>query len=161
MRTHIAEAKAAGLTGFLVSWKHTDFLDTRLDQLVRIAREQDFSLGIVYQGLDFHRRPLPAYQIAADLQLFVTRYGHDPVFGFFNDPVVIITGTEQFSVEDLDEITGPVRDELHVLASAKNTIEYERTASWVDGNAYYWSSGDPVHPSFPVSYTHLTLPTKA
>lgn len=148
MRVHVRQAKAAGLSGFLVSWKHTDFLDPRLDQLVEIARQQDFALGIVYQGLDFARNPQPAYQVSADLRYFAARYARDPVFGLLGQPVVVVTGTERYSLEEMSEITGGVRDELHVLASAKNVEEYERTAALVDGDAYYWSSGDPARSGY-------------
>lgn len=142
-RQHVRLAASAGLAGFLVSWKHTDFLDPRLDQLVEIARQQDFKLGIVYQGLDFAREPLPVAQVASDLRYFVDRYADDPVFDLFGEPIVIITGTERYSVTQLREIVEPVRPWVTILASAKNVEDYERVAALVDGDAYYWSSGDP------------------
>jgi Glycosyl hydrolase family 99 len=148
MRRHVAMAKSAGLTGFLVSWKHTDVLDPRLDQLVETARAQDFKLGVVYQGLDFQRNPLPAAQVALDLRYFAERYAADPVFGLFRKPVVVITGTERFTADELAGIIGPVRSRLHVLASAKNVEDYRRVAAQVDGDAYYWSSADPGRPAF-------------
>lgn len=148
MRRHIEMARSAGIDGFLVSWKHTAFLDPRLDQLVEQSRAAGFRLGIVYQGLDFHRRPLPVETIAEDLRWFADRYADDPVFDLFGAPVVVLTGTEQFSAEDLHTITDPVRGRLKVLASAKNVEDYERTAAAVDGNAYYWSSADPAQESF-------------
>lgn len=148
MRQHIELAQSAGIDGFLVSWKHTAFLDPRLEQLVERARAARFRLGIVYQGLDFHRRPLPVDTIAADLRWFADRYADEEVFDLFGGPVVVLTGTEQFSAEDLHTITDPVRGRLKVLASAKNVEDYERTAAAVDGNAYYWSSADPAQESF-------------
>ena len=59
MRQHIKWAKAAGIDGFLVSWKSTTTLDNRLEKLTRIANEEDFKLGIVYQALDFERGAAP------------------------------------------------------------------------------------------------------
>jgi hypothetical protein len=148
MRRHIEMAATAGISGFLVSWKHTDFLDPKLDKLVELARERQFKLGIVYEGLNYARKPLPAAQVASDLRYFADRYATDPVFDLFGKPAVIITGTDQYTVDELREIIDPVRSRLQVLASAKNTPEYQRSAPLVDGDAYYWSSGDPAEPSF-------------
>ena len=148
MRRHVAMAKAAGISGFLVSWKHADHLDPRLQALVSVAREEGFRLGIVYQGLDFARNPLPVARVAADLRFFADRYASEPVFDIFGKPLVVITGTEKFSVSDLETATGPVRDRLLVLGSAKNTQEHQRTARALDGEAYYWSSGDATAAGF-------------
>jgi hypothetical protein len=148
MRRHIAMAKAAGITGFLVSWKHAEHLDSRLQTLISVAREEGFRLGIVYQGLDFARNPLPVARVATDLRFFADRYASEPVFDIFGEPLMVITGTEKFSVSDLETAAGPVRDRLLVLGSAKNTQEHERTARALDGEAYYWSSGDATAPGF-------------
>ena len=39
MRQHVQWAKAAGISGFIVSWKSTDVLNRRLDQLAQVAEE--------------------------------------------------------------------------------------------------------------------------
>ena len=70
MRQHVRWAKSAGIDGFIVSWKHTPVLDERLTALVDVAEEEHFSLAIIYQGLDFHRNPLPATEIGAGLHWF-------------------------------------------------------------------------------------------
>ena len=59
MRQHVRWAQSVGITGFLVSWKSTPTLDERLTRLSRVADAAHFRLGIVYEGLDFQRRPLP------------------------------------------------------------------------------------------------------
>ena len=143
MRQHIAWAKAAGIEGFIVSWKNTTVLDKRLDSLVRIAREQDFKLVIIYQGLDFSREPLPVPQIAEDLDFFLSRYADDPVFDLFGRPLVIWSGTWRFSATDIAGVSGPRRDRLLLLASEKSVDGFARLARHVDGNAYYWSSVNP------------------
>ena len=102
----------------------------------------------MYQGLDVHRNPLPSARIAEDLRWFADTYAHDPAFGLFGRPVVVITGTDRFGVEELERVVEPVRDRLTVLASAKEVEEYRRTAPALDGDAYYWSSGDPAAPGF-------------
>ncbi|HUV40016.1 MAG TPA: hypothetical protein VMY39_10400, partial [Planctomycetota bacterium] len=93
MRKHIEMAKSVGIDGFLVSWKNTPELNARLATLTRVARKEQFHLGIVYQGLDFSRQPLPNAQVRLDLQLFADDYAKDPVYKIFRQPVVIWTGS--------------------------------------------------------------------
>jgi Glycosyl hydrolase family 71 len=143
MRTHVQWAKAAGIDGFIVSWKSTEPLNRRLEQLMRVAREQDFKLAIIYQGLDFSRRPLPVERVATDLDLFVKRYAGDPVFELFHRPLVIWSGTWEFSAADIGAVTRRLRPELLVLGSEKSAKGYQRIAGLVDGDAYYWSSVNP------------------
>jgi len=148
MRQHVRMAKAAGIDGFLVSWKHLPNLDQRLEQLVRVARDANFKLSIVYQGLDFHRDPLEADLVAQDLQWFADQYSGNPVFGMFGQPVVVWTGTGEFTTGEVQSVIEPVQDRLAVLGSAKNVEDYLRVAPYVRGNAYYWSSVDPDKDSF-------------
>ena len=143
LERHVAMAQAAGLDGFLVSWKGEGHLSNRLSQLVRIADRTGFKLGIVYQGLDFDRNPLPVSRVAADLQSFADTYADDNAFDAFGQPVVVITGTERYTLAELRRATAGVRDRLRILASAKSVEEYRRTASVMEGDAYYWSSADP------------------
>ncbi len=144
MRQHIRWAKQAGIDGFLVSWKSTPLLDQRLAQLRAVAAQEHFKLGIVYQGLDFHRNPLPVDTVEHDLEHFAATYGKDPVFRIFDRPVVVWGGTWRFSADEILQATLHVRDQLLVLGSAKNIADYERIRPWVDGDAYYWSSVNPV-----------------
>ena len=64
MRQHIRWAKQAGITGFIVSWKHSATNDRRLLTLIDVAASEHFSLAMIYQGLDFYKRPLPATRVA-------------------------------------------------------------------------------------------------
>jgi hypothetical protein len=149
MRRHIAWAKAAGIDGFLVSWKATEVLDRRLAELVKIANRLHFRLGIVYEGLDFRRRPLHVARVAADLDAFEKKYAHDPAFASFGKPVVVWTGTWRFSPAEIASVTRSRRTKLRILASQKSVADYERIASLVDGDAYYWSSVNPrTYPNF-------------
>jgi hypothetical protein len=150
MRTHVRWAKRAGIDGFIVSWKSTEVNDPRLEMLIQIAEDMDFKLGLTYQGLDFNREPLPADQIASDLDLFATAYSSSPSFDLFGRPLVVLTGTPDFSVDELRAITDPLDEELLILASEKKVEGYERVADAVDGNLYYWSSVDPeTFPDYP------------
>jgi hypothetical protein len=143
MRQHIREAKAAGIDGFIVSWKSTYVLNRRLDQLAQVAQEEDFKLAIIYQGLDFNRNPLPVDRIASDLDFFIQHYASLPVFQLFSKPLVIWSGTWKFSPQDINQVTQTRRDKLLLLASERDVAGYTRLATMVDGNAYYWSSVNP------------------
>ena len=148
MRRQIRLAKSAGIDGFLVSWKDTTTLRGRLAKLVGVARELDFKLGIVYQGLDFARRPLPLSKVTTDLKTLATRYRDEPVFDIFGDPVVIITGSGRFTRDELKQITS-TSAQLTVLASAKSVEEYSGVADLFAGNAYYWGAANPEKEWYP------------
>ena len=143
MRRHIEWAKAAGIDGFIVSWKSTEKLNRRLDQLVKIAEEENFKLAINYESLDFDRNPLPPEQVDADLNYFVQHYADNSVFDLFEKPMVIWAGTWEFSLDEIKGITQTKRNDLLILASEKNVEGYQRLAEYVDGDAYYWSSVNP------------------
>jgi hypothetical protein len=144
MRRHVRWAKQSGLTGFIVSWKSTPVLDRRLRTLAEVAAEEHFSLAVIYQGLDFHRRPLPVARVRADLELFAREFAPSPPFRVLGRPLVVWSGTWRYSRADVARATAPVRDRVLVLASEKDPGAFPRLAGAVDGNAYYWSSGDPL-----------------
>ncbi len=143
MRQHIEWAKSAGIKGFIVSWKSTDVLNRRLQQLVDIAEQEDFKLAIIYQGLDFQRNPLPADTVASDLDYFIQHFASRKAFQLFQKPLIIWSGTWRFSTQDIAKVTQSRRASLLILASEKNLSGYERVADLVDGDAYYWSSVNP------------------
>lgn len=143
MRQHIQWAKAAGITGFLVSWKGTDALNRRLQQLTDIAEQENFKLGIIYEGLDFSRKPLDAAKIGADLDYFIVNFAGKKPFQLFSKPLVIWSGTWQYSTQDIASVVQSRRKSLLILSSEKNTAGYLRLADLVDGDAYYWSSVNP------------------
>lgn len=150
MAKHIETASAAGIDGFLVSWKRSTHLNNRLDELERIATTAGFKLGIVYQGLDFAREPLPVDRVREDLTWFADQYAHDPTFHVFGDrPLIVWTGTQRFTAAEIASVTRPLADRLQVLASAKNVEDYQRISRWVQGNAYYWSSVKPDMGGYP------------
>jgi Glycosyl hydrolase family 99 len=143
MEEHVRQAKAAGIRGFIVSWKSTSKLDPRLEQLMDVAAKENFYLWIIYQGLNFSRDPLPISTIDNDLEHFVKFYANHPAFGMYDKPVIIWSGTWEYSPQDVYSVTSGYRDDLYILASEKNLAGYERLAHSVDGNAYYWSSVNP------------------
>jgi hypothetical protein len=143
MRQQVQEAKAAGIQGFIVSWKSTPALNRRLEQLAMVALEENFKLVIIYQGLDFDRNPLPVTQVAADLDFFIQNFANLSVFQVYSKPLVIWSGTWKFTTAEINQVTQERRSKLLILASERNASDYQRVANMVDGDAYYWSSVNP------------------
>lgn len=143
MRRHVRWAKAAGIEGFIVSWKSTPTLDERLSELAEVARAERFELLVIYQGLDFEREPLPSARVARDLDLFRARYARHPAFDKFGRPVVVWSGTWRFSAQEIADVTASAGPQVLILASERNADGYRRVAPYVNGNAYYWSSVNP------------------
>lgn len=143
MRTQVRQAKAAGITGFIVSWKSTPQLNARLRTLVDIAEQEHFRLAVTYQGLTFDRVNLPPSRIGADLDTFIDDFAHSDAFDIFGRPLVALTGTPGLTPEQVRSITASRRDRLLIVATDKSVAGYERIASDVDGLLYYWSSVDP------------------
>ncbi len=86
---------------------------------------------------------LPVGRIAGDLEYFINSYAGQEVFDLCNRPLVIWSGTWEFSPEEISDVTNLHRDRLLILASERNVETYLELAGIVDGNAYYWSSVDP------------------
>ena len=143
MASHVEMAKQAGIDGFIVSWKSTPTLNRRLEQLSGIATANGLKLALIYEGLDFHRNPLPVERVQRDLTEAADRYTSAPAFAIFDRPLVIWSGTWRFSAADIAKVARPLRDRLLILGSERNPEGVRRLAGVVDGDAYYWSSGDP------------------
>lgn len=144
MRTQAEQARAAGIDGFIVGWRSTDTLNSRLAQLRNVAHDAGLQLALTYQAQDFNRDPLPVAQVRHDLEQFADAYGDDPVFQLLGPrPVVALSGTWLYSEEELRSIAAPVASRLLLLGTEKSVAGYERVAPVVQGNLYYWSSADP------------------
>src|SRR5689334_20803404 len=144
MEQHVKLAQQSSIKGFIVSWKSTPVLNRRLELLMDVASKANFSLEIIYQGLDFDRNPLPVSQVDHDFEYFVQHYASNPVFHMYDKPLVIWSGTWEFTASEISRITSGYRNKLYILASERNVDGYTALANAVDGNAYYWSSVDPV-----------------
>jgi hypothetical protein len=145
MRQQVAQAKSAGINGFLVSWKDTPVLDRRLANIRAVAAEAHFNLGIVFEGRDFHGNPLPTNEVKASFGYLIAHYGRDPVFHIFGGPLVAWSGSWAYTHSQLATITHAYGPRLTLLAMEKNVAGYEGVASLFRGDAYYWSSADPLH----------------
>ncbi len=144
MLEHILTAQAAGIDGFIVSWKRTEKLDRRLETLIELCASNDFKLAIIYQGLDFEREPLPVSRIVSDLDHFIETFTPNPVFDLFEKPAVILSGSWRFGRDEVEAIGLGRRDQLMLLGSEKDVEGIERLDGLIDGDAYYWSSVNPV-----------------
>ena len=145
MRHQIVQAKSAGITGFIVSWKDTPLNDQRLELLMRVAAQEHFKLAMIYEGLDFSRKPLPVSQVAADFVTFRDRFAGSPVFYRVDGkPLTIWSGTWAFSYAQVAQVTSAVRPQLLVLSTEKDMKGFERIVGVTDGDAYYWSSVNPA-----------------
>jgi hypothetical protein len=140
----VHEARNAGLDGFLTSWKDTPQLDRRLDRLLRVSVRWHFDIGVVYEALDFYRRPLPVSTVEHDLTLLVDRWGTRLTSSFYDRPLIIWTGIDEYSRAEVQRVRDALGDQALLLASAKQVADYDRIADLVDGEAYYWSSADPT-----------------
>jgi Glycosyl hydrolase family 71 len=150
MLQHIRWAKAAGIDGFIVSWKNTDVLNRRLSLLIELADQENFKLVLIYEGLDVNRDPVPAEWVARDLDYFIDNFASDPAFDLFDRPVVIWSGTWEFTRNAISGVTPSRRNKLYLLASEKNPGAYLHLADLFDGDAYYWSSVNPdTYPGYP------------
>jgi hypothetical protein len=145
VRIQMQEAKSAGINGFIVSWKDTPLDDHRLRLLMAVAAQQHFRLAMIYEGLDFHRHPLPVAEVAGDFKAFADHYASDPAFfRLGGKPLTIWSGTWAYSHADIAAVTAPVRGTIRVLATEKNLAGFLRVADVTDGDAYYWSSVNPA-----------------
>jgi hypothetical protein len=144
MRQQVSLAKQAGISGFLVSWKNTPALNRRLTTLRAVATAAGFKLAIVFEGRDFHGNPLPMTQVRASFRYIARLYSRDPVFHLFGKPLIMWSGTWVYRRDQLAAITRSYRSRLLLLASEKQVAAYEAIADLFAGNAYYWSSVDPL-----------------
>ncbi len=145
MRKQIEEAKSAGINGFIVSWKDTRTDNRRLRLLMAVASQEHFKLAMIYEGLDFHRHPLPVTVVAAAFETFKKDFASDPVFyRLGGKPLTIWSGTWDYSHADVASVTTAVRGSMLVLSTEKNVTGFMRLADVTDGDAYYWSSVNPA-----------------
>ena len=144
-RQQVNQAKQAGISGFLVSWKDTPVLDRRLEKIVDVAADAHFKLGIVFEGRDFHGKPLPMTDVERSFRYLTVHYGKNPVFRIFGKPLVAWSGTWAYTHPELTMISHAYGSKLTLLAMEKDPAQYQSVAGLFRGDAYYWSSVDPLH----------------
>ena len=145
MREQVRLARQAGIPGFLVSWKNTPVLDRRLASLRQVAAAAGFKLAIMFEGRDFFGKPLPMQQVNSSFAYLASHYAGDPVFSIFGKTMVAWSGTWAFTRAQMASITGAYRSKLAILATDRQPSDYQAVAGLFQGDAYYWSSVDPLH----------------
>ncbi|HKC29203.1 MAG TPA: endo-1,3-alpha-glucanase family glycosylhydrolase, partial [Jatrophihabitans sp.] len=156
LRAQVQQARSVGIDGFITSWKDTPVLDRRLQLLLSIAASEQFHVGVVYQSLDFARHPLPIATVRAGMTYLVQRWGSSLRLPPFQRPVIIWTGTDEYSVADVRSVRAALGDRAYLLAASKSVSGYQRVAGIVDGEAYYWSSADPRSRATPAKLDQLS-----
>ena len=92
---------------------------------MRVAREEDFKLAMIYQGLDFSRDPLPVATVEADFANFQQTSPAIPSSTRRRqaaDDLVGDLGIQPTTTSPL--VTRGVRDRLLMLASEKTVDGY-------------------------------------
>jgi hypothetical protein len=145
MAQQVRLAKQAGITGFVVSWKNTPVLDRRLASLRRVAAAAGFKLAIMFEGRDFYGSPLPMQQVNSSFAYIARHYAGDPVFNIFGKTMVAWSGTWAFTTAQMASVTSAYRPSLMILATERQPAAYQAIAGLFAGDAYYWSSADPLH----------------
>lgn len=145
MNWQIMQAKAAGITGFIVSWKDNATYRRILPLVESAANRDNFKLAMEYETLASNKATLPVAVVSADFRYFVANYASDPAWYRVNGkPLTMIDDSSFFTTSQLASITGPVRPALAVLQDVSTVALYNKYAAYTDGNAYYWSSENPA-----------------
>ncbi|MGH8960750.1 MAG: hypothetical protein ACRDWT_06005, partial [Jatrophihabitantaceae bacterium] len=126
LREQVRQARAAGIDGFLTSWKNTPALDRRLNLLVRVAQQWNFDVGVVYEALDFSRHPLPVATVESGMRYLVAHWGQSLRSRYYSRPVIIWTGTDQYSRADVQQVRTALGTSVLLLAAAKSVPGYQR-----------------------------------
>ena len=146
IRQQVSWARESGVDALIASWKSTPSLNLALSELIAECDRQGLKLVLIYEGLDVNRNPIPTATVASDLLSFEKQYASDPAFQFFSQPAVIWSGSWRFSDADVSYVRGLVGapDKMLLLGSERSAAEYTARAGLFDGDAYYWSSADPL-----------------
>ena len=155
---HLAQASAAGVAGFLVSWQgtgdaaqrpDTSGYNARLDLLVSRVHDFDqpgagsFGLGLAFASFGNYSRP--AVNVIADLEYFANRYGGDPAFRnpYSGKPLVMWLDSRKYSEATVQAVSRAVRSRLYLVGD-ETAQSWPRDAPYLDATSYYWSSENPV-----------------
>jgi hypothetical protein len=153
--THIRDAAASGLTGFLIAWKGIeldssggpDRYSKRLDVLIRTIRSHNqvtdsmFNYGIAYET---HNEVRSTAQIISDLEYLLANYGGDNTWGRMQGRhIVYWHNTKIFPTATLQAIYERFSDRLLILGWEDATTWTAQRAQYLDGSSRYWSTQDP------------------
>jgi hypothetical protein len=154
---HIATAAAAGIRGFLASWKGNgqpkqdpgaSGYDQRLELLVarvnayNSTHSRQFGLGLALAAFGDYNRS--AANIEGDLAYFSQRYGKDPAFknDYSDKPVVMWLDSRKYKIETVRDVSTTTRPSAYLVGDETST-SWTRDGAWLDASSYYWSTQNP------------------
>ena len=138
-------APAAGISGFIVSWKNNPTYQRIVPLLEQAANRRRFKLVMAYESLTKHGGHLPAARVGVDFRYFVTHYAGDAAwYRIHGKPLTVWGATDSYPPSAIARVTRTVRSKILVLNSASTVAGLTRLAPYTDGDAYYWSSINPV-----------------
>jgi hypothetical protein len=154
--THLQQAAATGLSGFLVAWQGTGETDEspddsgynkRLSLLIKTIRSYNATSGAGFRySIDyetFHEIRIPR-QIENDIQYLLTFYGEDQAWGRMDGRLIFYWhDTHSFPTETLQAIHARFGDRLFIIGEERSTTWTSERAKYLDGTGHYWSTQDP------------------
>lgn len=156
MVTHVQQAAAAGMKGFVAGWKGSGLaqqtpndsgMSRRLDRLTQIIAEQNrASQGQFRYILDYQtsgNNPTTE-QIVNDISYLVGRYGSDPNWEQVNGRRQFLwMGAYRFPTSTLAAVASQFRDRLFIIADERPASWTSERAQYFDGATQYWSTQNP------------------
>ncbi len=162
----VAQAAAAGLSGFIVNWRGTGVagqstqdssLSRRLASLVTAVHQANAA------GANFHlwislqasATLLSRSAIVNDLDYLARTYAGDPAFDHANGPRIVLlwTGSRKYSLDMVRAVSTQFRSSFLLLGDENWKTWPDGRAAYLDGDSYYWSSQDPY--GNPASFQQL------
>jgi len=156
METHVQEAAATGLTGFLAGWQGTGQpneavgdtgYNKRLDRLFQTVDRynattgKQFRIAIDYETFGEIRTPA---QIASDIEYLLRHYGSDPAWGRMDGRLLFRWhNTKDFPTATLQAVAAGYRDRLFIVGEERLATWTSERARYLDGTGHYWSTQNP------------------
>jgi hypothetical protein len=150
----VRQAASAKLAGFAVNWlgngsasqgASSTVYNRRLAAMVKAVHKVNaegipFKLWLSYRA---SATRLSTSWILGDLKYFMRTYGADPAFDHSTShkPTIIWQGSRKYSVSVLQAVNRSIRPTARLIGDEYNWTRSR--ASFLDGDAYYWSSQDP------------------
>ena len=154
---HIAAAAAAGIRGFLASWKGSgqaiqdpgaNGYDRRLELLVsrvnayNSTHSRHFGLGLALAAFGDYNRS--AANVIGDLAYFSQHYGKDRAFknDYSDKPVVMWLDSRKYKIETVRAVSAAARPSVYLVGD-ETAASWPRDGAWLDASSYYWSTQNP------------------
>ena len=156
METHVRQAAATGLTGFLAGWQGTgqpneQVDDTgynkRLDRLVQTIGAYNAAAGAQFQfAIDYETfgEIRTIAEIANDIDYLLALYGSNSSWGRMDGRRLLRwSNTKDLPTAILQAIGERYRDRLFIVGEERLATWTTERAQYLDGTGHYWSTQDP------------------